>query len=308
MAGEDFSRLTLEQLHQLLHDIGPNPNLLRAINIGSLREQLPGLDYPTAQHLVLGDREVWFEGGEYPVVDLLEVLLSQRRLTTVEATSVRATLSDAGRKTWDRAWSRYVHGPAFRELQADLEHVAGAACRDQSTDGEPDGEQALNAAREAAEEIPGGDAALKWLEAYGIDSPFEYARLVDAITIVVKTHPKKKRTDWLMAKALRLLEQARATGDRCMPTELIRWKETKQQIRSGKVKPNVILTAPDGRKIYGDGRSCVLDKDGNPRRAMPTPFGLPIPESEVPSPEEIRQAMARRFNHHRTGTGWHGRG
>lgn len=297
---ERLADLSVDQLQDLITEIGPVAPLTRELNAKLLMRHISGLPREIALILIAAE-DAWVAGSSDPHSELIAALFARSGCSEAKLMDLLQFCGDGGRKVFQRAVRRYLTGPSYM-AQAINGHETLDYVMRQQIDADPDGVKAAADAEACTDEFADADreSARQWLrDACGINDPGDWAMMLDALQCIRREDPQAFNRPGLQARnaitkrALRLMERARAYG--CTPSKLMEWKKLRTQIGTSACNPNSIYVRPDGQQIYGDGTPVMRDKDGQPRRRVSTIFGVDMAEGSVPSADEIRQKMQQAY-------------
>lgn len=274
----DFSRLSLEQLQELVREIGPLPSILREIEIRFLMQLLPGLGHELGKLLTAPDLGTQTFNSTNLWVERLVLLMVRNAKTTTDLEACITHISAAGLKPWSAALRLYAKHPSVAKVEAEaIEQLLLEFIRQTKDDEDTDFDG------DAAEEVMTGAQTKDFLRReYGLTSAFEYRRLLQSMKIVIKQDPTRWQRgeeadlNAMVRKARKLYERARSydrPGEKffCSPAQVHEF----DLFRAKKlgIAKNALYKRPDGEMCWGDGKPVIYDKDGNPRRPMESLLG-----------------------------------
>lgn len=289
--------LSLEQLEELIKEIGECAPLTKEFRIKLLMEKLPGLRRDISKVLVTTDRSTLSTTDE--IADELAILFSQLKLVSTEVTDLRMHCSEEGKKTLERAYRRYTKHPMFRG-RADLaETVLLKGLQEQvnakETGKEYTDEQVHQEFESTADEFEEIMRLRDWLrDEYDIHERADYFMMMDAMRVVYEAHRERwqsstrEQLNALTKRARSLFVAAR--NYRCSPSALQEWRELKKK----PLNPRAIYTRPDGVQIFGTGEVVIHTKHG-PKRPVQTIFGKEMPKDSIPTMTEMEKIIDRAF-------------
>ncbi|CAK6697961.1 hypothetical protein [Synechococcus sp. CBW1107] len=291
----DFAQLSIEQLKDLIAEVGPLPGVMRELQIRGLMERIEGLTRGLAILLV----NPIAEGAAIEEqAKLLRALFVRNRLTDVELAEIGMSCHDEARRLWRRAITLYTADPSRTAVNDALAEVLlGAYQRQQEAEAAGGGYADDQAMKDAAAATAEYEERLRMREFFrdhlGIESAADLRMWIEAMGIIHKRY----RNDWdkadrqmyrgLVGKASKLFQEARAMN--CTPRRLADWQDIQ---RKGGMDENTIYKRPDGVEVWGDMSPVLRGADGAPRRGMAGFLGRTVAEGSVPTDVEL-QNMAK---------------
>ena len=288
--------LSVEQLEELIRELGPIAVLQKEFNAKVLMRRVKGLSRALALMLI-GCRVDQVRAAQ--VKQLAEVL-TKNRFTEAELTNLLSFCNEGGAVLLQRAIARYLKDPITDGANRAVQELLGNAGERQKKKGDQFTADDAQRGLEADLEDFGEDAAKFRLreilrDDYGIESKEDFLMLLQAMKMIEQTQAemisrgglRERNKAVRMARAL--YEKAKAQGS--TPKAIIEWDKLKRT----KLNPNVIYTRPDGQQIWGNGEAVIRDKDGNPRRKAFTIFGTEVPTSEVPDMNDIGRDVRKAY-------------
>jgi hypothetical protein len=277
---DSLPNLSIEELEELIAELGQIAVLTRELNAKLLMAALPSLKRDLALVLVSVDRSTRGSTEDPIAKDLLQVFL-RHQPTMKELGELRIHCSEWGAKCWSNAVGYYLKDPVRQGAESiGQELMLQALKRQQEAEaagGEYTDEQAQQDAEAAAEALEG-------------------RMMKDALVCVSKKYKdlwqqgSRETLNALTREAKRLMDRARSMNS--TPSKLTRWAEQKAKGLSA----NVVYQRPDGVYVWGSGELVTWDKDGTtPRRPMDTIFGKTMPEGSVPLDFEMDQMVNEAF-------------
>lgn len=299
----DFSRIEefgVEQLLELIRELGEIAILTRELNAKSLMAALPGMKRKMALILVSAQKDTRSAVSD-PVARALCQLLIRHQPTGSELTTLMGYCLDSefGSQCFRRAVGYYYADPVAQgkselteslfldglEKQAKAE-AGGTEYTDEQV------EQDFEAVAKAQEQL----RLREWLrDEYDIESPQDFYWMLDALRCVWKKQgtsfirSSSNDLNQLTRQARRLYERAKSYP--CAPSVVVAWDEAK---RTG-LKVNTVYKRPDGVEIWGDGKLVIRDKDGKMSRPTDTIFGKTMAEGTVPMDFELAGLVNRAY-------------
>jgi hypothetical protein len=291
----DFARLSVEQLKDLIAEVGPLPGVMRELQIRGLMERIEGLTRDLAILLVNPIAE---GAAVEDQAKLLRALFIRNRLTDVELQEISMSCHDEAQRLWRRATRLYAVDPSRTAVDDALTEVLlGAYQRQQEAEaagGDYADDEAMKDAAAATAEY---EERLRMQEFFrdhlGIESAADLRMWIEAMGIIHKRY----RKDWakadrrmyraLAGKAAKLFQEARAMN--CTPRKLAEWQDLRRQ---GGMSEGTIYKRPDGVEVWGDMSPVLRGPDGTPRHGMAGFLGRTVAEGSVPPDVEL-QNMAK---------------
>ena len=280
--------LSIEQLEELIRELGPIAVLQKELNAKILMHRMEGLSRQLAL-LLIDSRPDQIRTQQ---VDQLELVLAKNRFTETELANLKSFCNEGGSVLLQRAIAKYMKNPIRDGINRAVQEILGRAAQRQQQKG--DNFTADDAQRGFEEDMKdfGAEAERLRLREYlrdewGIESKEDFLRLLQAVKMIELTRPDLiqrgdlKSRNFAIKAARKLYEEA--TAKNTSPKAIIDWRN----LMKTKLNPNMIYTRPDGQQIWGTGEAVIRDKDGNPRRKAFTIFGTEVPTSEVPDMNEI---------------------
>jgi hypothetical protein len=297
---DSLPNLSIEELEELIAELGQIAVLTRELNAKLLMAALPSLKRDLALVLVSVDRSTRGSTEDPIAKDLLQVFL-RHQPTMKELGELRIHCSEWGAKCWSNAVGYYLKDPVRQGAESiGQELMLQALKRQQEAEaagGEYTDEQAQQDAEAAAEALEGRMRLRAYLrDELGIESAEDWRMMKDALVCVSKKYKdlwqqgSRETLNALTREAKRLMDRARSMNS--TPSKLTRWAEQKAKGLSA----NVVYQRPDGVYVWGSGELVIWDKDGTtPRRPMDTIFGKTMPEGSVPLDFEMDQMVNEAF-------------
>ena len=116
----DFAQLSIEQLKDLIAEVGPLPGVMRELQIRGLMERIEGMTRGLAILLV----NPIAEGAAIEEqAKLLRALFVRNRLTDVELAEIGMSCHDEARRLWRRAITLYTADPSRTAVSDALAEV-----------------------------------------------------------------------------------------------------------------------------------------------------------------------------------------
>lgn len=299
-------KLSLDQLDDLLKEVGPAAPLTREFNIKSLMSRLQGLNRAIAVTLVMSTKSTLLGSNQGdPTADALAQQMIKCRFNLTELGDISLFCGEEGLKTFERAVDRYKRDPVFKGTSEMVQSLLLRGLENQIS-AENDGnkytdEQVQSDIETHADQYSEMMRTRQWLrDEFNIESRKDYAYMLQALRITYKSDKAKwassSRADLnaLTRSAFRLYKAAKLYP--CSPQTLVDWRKIKSQPLS----PNSIYLRPDGVQIWGSGDLVIYDKNNNPRRPIDTIFGLKMPEGAVPLDTEMEAMIDKAFPENQT--------
>lgn len=285
--------LSLEQLEQLIREIGPVASLTRELDVKALMAKVEGLKRELALPLVTAPEDRIDEGDSHRKA--LTQLLINNQPSKVELMELSQHLGGYGQKIFVRAVRHYGNDATRRGLNSVVEEILLKLQQKAAEDGRIDGDEASEDFDQTAEEIaPDLEMRQVLADEWDIHSPADFEMMIQAMALIAKEEPNlwiqsgRSAQHQQTSKARRLYEEAKRYG--CTPQCIVDWRIAQNK----PMNPNAIYKRPDGLQIWGNGDPVVMDKQGNPRRPMSTFFGQKL-DGEVPHDFEMRDWVKRAY-------------
>ena len=286
--------LTLEQLDELIAEIGPVAPLTREYNAKALMAQLPGLKRQHAILLVTASADKTDPGDFHS--KLLKQLLLQHEFTSKQVLNLTQFMGEFGLKVYGRAVRAYDNDSVQKGLNDVISEILLKIQQDATGEAGIDGEEVSDAFDEQAQQIAPDLKLREYLrDEWDIESAEDFEMMIQAMMIIAKESPNewiqsgRSTQDQQTIRARRLYQDSKMYP--CSPKALWEWRRSEDRDRS----PNAIFKRPDGVEIWGNGDRVIYDADGNARRPMQTIFGKEVPDGSVPMDFEMRDMVKRAY-------------
>ena len=284
----EIHKLSIEQLEELIRELGPIAVLQKELNAKILMHRMKGLSRQLAL-LLIDSRPDQIRTQQ---VEQLEVVLAKNRFTETELANLKSFCNEGGSVLLQRAIAKYMKNPIRDGMNRAAQEILGKASQRAQQKGDQfTAEEAQRGFEEDVEDFGEEAKRLRLREflrdEFGIESKEDFLRLVVAVKMIEKTRPELvqrgdlKSRNTAIKEARKLYEEAKSKD--CSPKAIIEWRD----LMKTKLNPNMIYTRPDGQQIWGNGEAVIRDKDGHPRRKAITIFGTEVPTSEVPDMDDV---------------------
>ena len=294
---DNFDRLSLDQLSELIQQFPGQPALVKEIGIKSLMQRVSGLSRALALKLHYRE-DPWQSGSTEKDSEILAMLFVRNRFTRKELNDLAMFCGDGGLKLFKRAVSRWEKDevPQFTSL-------AIAEVMKRSDDAE-DAKEGSSTMQELDSHLAEFDESYRLREVllhdYGIESEEDWLKWKQASAIIRKQNrrlwltPTLKARNSITKKTKALFDRAKTFRDDCWPAEVVMWDEYRRTPASQR-NPNQIMTRPDGVAVWGDGEVVIYDAEGKPRRKVLSLFGNEVAEGSEPDFGQLESMVRRAY-------------
>ena len=290
-----LDQLTLEQLEELIQELGPSAPLTREHSAKVLMKALVGL--PRDLALLLVSADVDHTGYSTQNGRRVAHFAIQAGLKRKDLDNLLGVVGSYGMRVLGYAMQEFDKDPTQVAKDQTIEmFLLNAEDRREGTPEDVDGKEVENEFNTAAGAVPDLELREHLRDVWGIDSPEDFEMMLQALYCIRKDN----RSDWMdcsRATQNAYTKQARslfvrAAEKRCPPIALIEWEglEWGEQYRHEmRVRPW------DKLLVWGNGDAVVLNSKGEPSRTMPTIFERETPEGDVPSERDMREMMRKAY-------------
>ena len=290
-----LDQLTLEQLEELIQELGPSAPLTREHSAKVLMRVLVGLPRDLALLLVSAD----IDHTGYATQNGRRVahFAIQAGLKRKDLENLMPAVGTYGMRVLGYAMQEFDKDPTQVAKDQSIEmFFLGAEDRREGAPEDVDGKEVENEFNTAAGSVPDLELREHLKERWGIDCPEDFEMMLQALHCVRKEHKR----DWLNCsretqngytrEARRLYN--RAAEKRCPPIALIQW----EQLEWGEQYKSEMRVRPwDKLQMWGNGDAVVVNSKGEPSRTMPTIFERDAAEGDVPSAGDMQDMMRRAY-------------